>query len=89
MAFLDEIFKANSAILNALLTILNERCFDNGNQRVPVPLRMVVAASNEYPANNAELQALYDRFLFRRWVDPVGNTPESFNTFLKTNAPGK
>lgn len=38
IAFIDEIFKANSAILNSLLTIINEREFDNGNKREPVPL---------------------------------------------------
>ena len=42
VAFIDEIFKANSAILNALLTLLNERLFDNGNQRFPVPLLCMV-----------------------------------------------
>ena len=42
VAFIDEIFKANSAILNALLTLLNERLFDNGNQRFPVPLLCLV-----------------------------------------------
>ena len=45
IAFLDEVFKANSAILNALLTLLNEREFDNGTQRVKTPLVAVVAAS--------------------------------------------
>ena len=69
VAFLDEVFKANSAILNSLLTILNERKFDNGNQRVEVPLMAVVAASNELP-DNEELDALYDRFLIRK----VGHT---------------
>ena len=43
VAFVDEIFKANSAILNALLTLLNERLFDNGNQRFPVPLTCLVS----------------------------------------------
>ena len=43
MAFIDEIFKANSAILNALLTLLNERLFDNGNQRLRVPLLCLVS----------------------------------------------
>jgi len=71
VAFLDEIFKANSAILNSMLTILNERKFDNGTSRKDIPLLIAVAASNEYPANTGELQALYDRFLFRMWVDPV------------------
>ena len=42
VAFIDEIFKANSAILNALLTLLNERLFDNGNQRLRVPLLCLV-----------------------------------------------
>jgi len=42
IAFIDEIFKANSAILNALLTLLNERLFDNGNERLPVPLLCMV-----------------------------------------------
>ncbi len=49
VAFIDEIFKANSAILNALLTLLNERLFDNGNQRLRVPLLCLV--SNPCPAS--------------------------------------
>ena len=65
MAFVDEIFKANSAILNTLLTILNERLFDNGSERVRVPLLCMVGASNELPESE-ELDALYDRFLFRK-----------------------
>lgn len=43
VAFVDEIFKANSAILNTLLTILNERSFDNGNQRYQIPLKCMVS----------------------------------------------
>ena len=72
VAFLDEIFRANSAILNALLTILNERLFDNGAARVSVPLICLVAASNELPESD-ELSALYDRFLFRYSVSPVSH----------------
>ena len=70
IAFLDEVFKANSAILNALLTLLNEREFDNGSGRVRVPLLSVVGASNEVPADEA-LRAFFDRFLVRLPVAPV------------------
>jgi MoxR-like ATPase len=64
VAFLDEVFKANSAILNALLGLLNERAFDNGRERIATPLVSVVGASNEVPADEA-LLAFYDRFLLR------------------------
>ena len=70
VAFIDEIFKANSAILNTLLTILNERLFDNGSKRFRVPLLCLVGASNELPESE-ELDALYDRFLIRRQVKQV------------------
>lgn len=70
VAFIDEIFKANSAILNALLTLLNERLFDNGSERFSVPLLCLVGASNELPESE-ELDALYDRFLIRRQVSQV------------------
>lgn len=70
-AFLDEIFKASSSILNALLTILNERIYHNGAQRQAVPLRALIAASNELPTDQEELSALYDRFLVRVFVDYV------------------
>lgn len=70
VAFLDEIFKANSAILNSLLTLLNEREFDNGMHRVKTPLVSVVGASNELPQEE-ELLALYDRFLVRLHIGPV------------------
>ncbi|OLQ14223.1 hypothetical protein AK812_SmicGene1709 [Symbiodinium microadriaticum] len=80
VAFIDEIFKANSSILNALLMILNERCFDNGDQRVPVPLWCAAAASNELPDTD-ELDALYDRFLLRRCVSRISK--RSVQSFLR------
>lgn len=72
IAFLDEVFKANSAILNALLTLLNEREFDNGRERIHTPLVCVVGATNEVPADES-LQAFYDRFLLRVPVLPVSD----------------
>lgn len=66
--FLDEIFKANSAILNSLLTLLNSRRFTHGNVTERVPLISMYAASNEVPTDDA-LSALFDRFLLRVRVD--------------------
>src|SRR5918994_3623177 len=61
LAFLDEIFKSNSAILNILLTILNERKFYQDGMPQPVRLRVLFAATNEVP-EQTELAALKDRF---------------------------
>ncbi len=71
IAFLDEIFKASSSILNSLLTILNERVFHNGSEPQKVPLLSLISASNELPTGEEELNALYDRFLVRTFVDYV------------------
>ena len=64
IAFLDEVFKASSSILNALLTLLNERRFHNGREAVEVPLLTLFGAANELPEEE-ELAAVYDRFLLR------------------------
>jgi len=64
LVFLDEIFKANSAILNSLLTVINERKFYQDGQPVPVKLRILLAATNELP-ENVELAALKDRFCLK------------------------
>ena len=85
-AFLDEIFKAQT-ILNTLLRILNEREYDNGTGGlVSCPLRMAVAASNEWPDEQnggGELGALFDRFLFRKIVRPI--SPRNRMKFLQAN----
>lgn len=65
LVFLDEIFKANSAILNSLLTLINERLFYNDSAPTEVPLMSVIGASNEYPEDGEGLEALFDRFLLR------------------------
>lgn len=70
LAFLDEIFKASSAILNNLLRLMNEGEFENGRQTMHVPLISLFGASNELP-QDAELEALFDRFLLRLTVDYV------------------
>ncbi|MEM6956897.1 MAG: AAA family ATPase [Myxococcota bacterium] len=64
IVFLDEVFKANSAILNSLLSVLNERVYTVGAQRVKVPLISAFGASNEVP-NDEDLMAVFDRFLLR------------------------
>jgi len=80
IAFLDEIFKASSSILNSLLTILNERVYHNGSEPQKVLLQALIAASNELPTDQEELSALYDRFLVRGFVDYVSqdNLPRLF-----------
>ncbi len=70
-AFLDEIFNANSAILNNLLTVLNERTYRRGAELHRLPLLSLFSASNSLPEDDA-LGALFDRFLLRCHV---GNLP--------------
>ncbi|BCU69000.1 AAA family ATPase [Stygiolobus caldivivus] len=70
IAFLDEIFNANSAILNALLSLLNERVIYDGYNVIHVPLRTLISASNRVP-DEPELDALYDRLLLRHYARPV------------------
>ena len=70
IAFIDEVFKANSAILNALLTLLNEREFDNGAGRMHCPLISVIGATNSVPEDEVA-EAFFDRFLLRLMVAPV------------------
>jgi len=73
--FLDEIFNSNSSCANAILTILNERRFHNGLELVEVPLIVLVGATNELPPEiNDELQAFYDRFLFRYMVEYINDS---------------
>ena len=79
LAFLDEIFKSNSAILNILLTIINERKFYQDGVPQPVRLRVLFAATNEVP-EQGELAALKDRFV------PQGRRADRCRTSTSTRA---
>lgn len=86
IAFLDEIWKASPAILNTLLTIINERKFHNGSKVMKVPLKGLFAASNELPAKNKGLEALYDRFIFRVLVDFIHDEEDFFKMISQPSA---
>jgi len=81
VAMLDEIWKANSSVLNSLLQLVNERKFKNGTQLKDVPLDILIGASNEYPEDSS-LNALFDRFLLRFWVDSSWDS-NSFATLIE------
>ena len=85
-AFIDEIFKANSAILNSLLTLINERIFYNNGVPVPSPLMTLVGSSNEYIESDEGLEALFDRFLLRFEVDYI-RPDADFIAMLKATDP--
>ena len=70
IVFLDEVFNANSAILNALLSIMQERVWYDGYTEIKVPLWTLIGASNRVP-DEAELEAVYDRFMIRQYTKPL------------------
>lgn len=84
LAFLDEIWKSNASVLNALLWILNERKFRNDGTVGNVQLHSMFCASNEMPEGE-ELNALYDRIHFRHIVRPI-QEPGNFIGMLKLGA---
>jgi len=81
VVFLDEIWKAGPAIQNTLLTVINEKLFRNGEREIRLPLKLLMAASNELPAQGEGLEALWDRFLIRIESGCIKNQ-EEFNKML-------
>ncbi|EHD2720738.1 BspA family leucine-rich repeat surface protein [Campylobacter coli] len=81
-AFLDEIWKSSPTILNTLLTIINEKIYKDGEDNIEVPLYGLICASNEFPAANQGLEALYDRMLIRYEVLPLEQR-ESFESLVQ------
>ncbi|RMG65189.1 MAG: ATPase [Bacteroidetes bacterium] len=81
IVFLDEIWKASPPIQNALLTVLNEKIYRNGEQEIDVQIRGLIAASNELPLAGEGLDALWDRFLLRMVVHNI-EEDANFNLLL-------
>ncbi|NBV67875.1 MAG: ATPase [Flavobacteriia bacterium] len=81
VVFLDEIWKAGPSIQNALLTVLNEKIYRNGEQEIKVPMKALISASNELPSKGEGLEALWDRFLVRLIVEGVKDK-QSFNDMI-------
>ena len=86
IVFLDEIWKAGPAIQNALLTVINEKIFQNGAVTMRLPLKLLIAASNELPKEDEGLEALWDRFLVRCVSGCIENET-SFYKMLRQDTP--
>ena len=84
IVFLDEIWKAGPAIQNALLTILNEKIYRNGDQDMQVDIRGIITASNELPPRNQSLEPIWDRFLVRLEVGKIRNFQNLVDMMVST-----
>lgn len=81
VVYLDEVFKGSSAILNTLLSFMNERKFHDRGKREEVRLEVLFGATNELP-HTSELRAVYDRFVLRCWIDNIEARPAQLHTLI-------
>ena len=86
VVFLDEIWKAGPAIQNSLLTVLNERIYKNGKTTIKLPMKLLVAASNEIPEAGSGLEALWDRFIVRSISECVKKEDNFYQLMRKTSS---
>lgn len=82
VVFLDEIWKAGPSIQNTLLTVINEKLFRNGNNEIHIPLKVLIGASNELPAQGEGLEALWDRFIIRFVCKPITDEKHFYRMLL-------
>ena len=87
VVFLDEIWKAGPAIQNSLLTVINERIYQNGATTLTLPMKVLIAASNELLAENEGLEALWDRFLVRMVSNCISNEKAFFKMIRQDSLP--
>ena len=83
VVFLDEIWKSGPAIQNTLLTAINEHIYQNGRTTMRLPMKVLIAASNELPAAGEGLEALWDRFLVRMFCNCIADD-DNFERMLLT-----
>lgn len=89
VVFLDEIWKAGPAIQNTLLTVINEKTYLNGNRPMQLPLKLLIAASNELPVQGEGLEALWDRFLVRVVSGCIQNEEDFYRMIEPTPNPSQ
>lgn len=89
VVFLDEIWKAGPAIQNSLLTVINEKLFRNGDKEMRLPLKLLIAASNELPAQGEGLEALWDRFLIRVVCRCIKDEQAFYDMLLDSAVPAR